>query len=228
MLFRSIGSVAQRAQRDPSWMYAHVVIDEAQDVTPMQWRCVARRCQGASMTIVGDPDQATRPLADSLAERVSVAVGARREVTHRSLSVNYRTPSETVVPAHLLRRHFAGELDDTSTRYVRSGDRPWSVHVDDVNRATVQSAVARALQSMGHAGRLAVVAPASQFELVRAAVVAVGDVGIAPVGQVAGDLSATRLDSHAAAYCATEVKGLEFDAVVVIDPVAIEIGRAHV
>ena len=48
------------ATRDPVWStYGHVVVDEAQDLSPMQWRMIARRCPSKSMTIVGDQNQTT-------------------------------------------------------------------------------------------------------------------------------------------------------------------------
>ena len=73
--------------------FAHVLIDEAQDLTPMQWRMVGRRGRAASWTIVGDPAQSSWPVpAESAAARAAALEG--KELHEFHLSTNYRNSSE--------------------------------------------------------------------------------------------------------------------------------------
>jgi DNA helicase IV len=74
--------------------YSHIVIDEAQDLSPMQWRMVGRRGRYASWTIVGDPVQSSWPDPDEAATARTAALGAR--TTHRrfTLATNYRNSAE--------------------------------------------------------------------------------------------------------------------------------------
>lgn len=84
-------STAQRAREDLTWSYGHVIVDEAQELSPMEWRMIMRRCPSRWMTIVGDPDQTSSPAGvDSWAQTLEPFVGDRFSV--KSLTVNYRTP----------------------------------------------------------------------------------------------------------------------------------------
>ncbi len=79
-----------RIEDDP---FAHVLIDEAQDLTPMQWRMVGRRGRNASWTIVGDPAQSSWPAPEeSAAARAEALDGKQIHDFH--LSTNYRNSSE--------------------------------------------------------------------------------------------------------------------------------------
>lgn len=88
-----IRSTAQRARADHTWAYGHVIVDEAQELSPMEWRMVFRRCPSRWMTLVGDPAQTSAPAGtDDWAASLAPFVG-ERFVTHE-LTVNYRTPAE--------------------------------------------------------------------------------------------------------------------------------------
>ncbi|QAU52487.1 Helicase IV [Corynebacterium pelargi] len=92
-------STAQRAAEDHRWAFGHVIIDEAQELTPMEWRMVFRRSPSRWMTIVGDPAQTGSPAGvDAWADTLEPYVQDRFH-THR-LSVNYRTPVEIMELAH--------------------------------------------------------------------------------------------------------------------------------
>lgn len=85
-------TTAERARADYTWAYGHVIIDEAQELTPMEWRMVFRRCPSKWMTIVGDTAQTGSPAGvDSWEETLSPFVGTR--MRRHGLSVNYRTPA---------------------------------------------------------------------------------------------------------------------------------------
>ena len=88
---REVAPLAERARADRSWTYGHIVVDEAQDLSPMAWRALLRRCPARSMTVVGDLDQRrghNRPT--SWAQALGPA--ARALSSEHVLSVSYRTP----------------------------------------------------------------------------------------------------------------------------------------
>ena len=204
--------MVEQARRDPTWRFAHIVVDEAQDVSPMQWRALARRGRKHSMTIVGDPDQMSRPSDVPWIDRITSGLGIET-CEERSLDVNYRTPAEVVRPAQRLRARFSSGKPVGTTRYVRAGTTPWATRCEVLDEATVRTAVERAERELGDRGRIAVISSSHDAALVTTS-----------LRQTTGSDSpsgADRLTRSVAAYLADEVKGLEFDSVVVIDPEAI-------
>lgn len=84
-------TTAERAQEDYTWAYGHVIVDEAQELTPMEWRMVFRRSPSRWMTLVGDTAQTGSPAGvDSWEETLEPFVAHR--FRYHQLSVNYRTP----------------------------------------------------------------------------------------------------------------------------------------
>ena len=95
-------STAERARADYTWAYGHVVIDEAQELTPMEWRMVFRRTPSRWMTVVGDTGQTSSPAGvDAWDETLSDFVGDRFRV--HQLTVNYRTPQPIADLAYKVR-----------------------------------------------------------------------------------------------------------------------------
>ena len=91
-------SVADRARDDRSWTFGHLVVDEAQEVSPMLWRMLARRVPSRSMTVVGDLAQTSSAAgATSWAEALDPVARDRWRVAE--LTVNYRTPARIMTPA---------------------------------------------------------------------------------------------------------------------------------
>ncbi|GIF66442.1 DNA helicase [Asanoa ishikariensis] len=201
-------SAAERAARDRKWAFGHVIVDEAQELSPMAWRVLMRRSPSRSMTVVGDIAQTGDPAgASSWSEVFDPYVTDRWKLAE--LSVNYRTPAEVMS----LAGEVLARIDPAAKppRSVRStGQQPLQGSLDDL--ATVLAGEAEALGG----GRLAVIAPAGRVSAladeVRAALpslaVAVGD--------------EPDLESPVAVLSARQSKGLEFDAVVVADPDGIE------
>jgi DNA helicase IV len=185
--------------------YGHVLVDEAQDLTPMQWRALARRCPSGSMTLVGDFGQVSRPGACANWTEVLSHLRQGRDIRRVELTVNYRTPAEVMdVANHLLA---VAAPDVTPTRAVRStGRAPEFVRV--AHGDLVQAAAAQARRGAAEEGTVAVVAPA---RLVPALVAELADIGARASGNEA-------LDAPVAVLGADEVKGLEFDVVVVVEP----------
>ena len=86
-------STAQRARADQTWAYGHVIVDEAQELSPMEWRMVFRRCPSRWMTLVGDTAQTSSPAGvDDWTAALDPFVGERFRL--HELTVNYRTPKE--------------------------------------------------------------------------------------------------------------------------------------
>jgi hypothetical protein len=172
--------------------YAHIIVDESQDVSPMQWRMIGRRGQYASWTVVGDPMQSSWGDPREAAEARDAALNTRVRNEFR-LSTNYRNPAEIFAVAEQVIRH---ELPDADLpRAVRStGFAPVHEVVDDV-RGAVTAAVAVLREDLE--GLLAVVTPMDRVAEVRSWLP--DDDRVRVVGS---------LDS----------KGMEYDGVVVVEP----------
>jgi DNA helicase IV len=179
--------------------FAHVVVDEAQDLTPMQWRAVARRGPYASWTVVGDLAQRSRVSEPRTWEEVATLIG-RREVTITGLTVNYRTPTEiAAVATDVLVA--AGHDPASAPEAIRStGERPLLRRRED----PVAAAPARVAELLVQRdGTLAVIAPLDDVPALAAA--------------LDGALSA-ELRARVRVLDPRTAKGLEFDDVVVVRP----------
>jgi len=150
-------SLAERAAADREWTYGHVVVDEAQELSEMDWRVLMRRCPSRSMTIVGDLAQRESPAgARSWATMLDEYVPNRW--TYRQLTVNYRMPAEIMdVAASLL------STMDTSAqppKSVRStGVQPWARWTTEDKLAAVVNEAAERMEAEIGAGTVAVIAP---------------------------------------------------------------------
>jgi len=192
-------------------VFGHVIVDEAQDLSAMQWRAVARRCPNGSMTIVGDLGQASRPAALATWDDALAHLPARREPRRAELTVNYRTPTEIMeVAAAILAHTDPGLTPPSSVRSAGVSPRTTWAPAEDLPGAVVTAAT-RALAEVGD-GRLAVIVPDTLRTAVRDALTAAG-LPLAGGGDT--------LETPVAVYSATETKGLEFDGVVVVEPAAV-------
>src|SRR4029450_4123994 len=87
------GALAERASQDRSWVFGHVIVDEAQELSAMAWRMLMRRSHGRSRTVVGDMAQTGAPWGPgSWARALDPHAAGRWRV--EQLTVNYRTPAE--------------------------------------------------------------------------------------------------------------------------------------
>jgi DNA helicase IV len=183
--------------------FGHVLVDEAQDLTPMQWRMLARRCPNGSMTIVGDFGQASRPGAARGWDDVLALLPSHDAPRHVTLSVNYRTPVEIMDLANRLLAVAAPEVHPTES-VRRTGNPPQFTRVDDL----VAGAAAAARAAIAEGGTIAVIAPVDLHEAIT--------VSLAAEGAVAD--AADALDAPIGVLVPTDAKGLEFDHVVVVEP----------
>ncbi|GAA4295804.1 AAA family ATPase [Streptomyces venetus] len=177
--------------------YAHVIVDEAQDLTPMQWRMVGRRGRHATWTVVGDPAQSSWSDPDEAAEARDEALGTRPR-RRFELTVNYRNPAEI---AELASKVLALAMPGSeSPRAVRStGVEPRFTVVDDTLGETVRNEAARLLERVD--GTVGVVVAMQRREEARRWLAGLGD--------------------RVVALGSLEAKGLEYDATVVVSPAEI-------
>src|SRR5205085_1836557 len=139
--------------------YAHVLVDEAQDLSPMQWRMVGRRGRHASWTIVGDAAQSSWPYADEAAAARAEAIGDKDENFFR-LSTNYRNSAEIfALAADLARTAIPGA--DLPSAVRRTGAEP---RVSEVGPHEIAGAVRDAVDAIAEQveGTIAVVVPADR------------------------------------------------------------------
>ncbi len=128
-LERDTRELAERAAADRDWTYRHVVVDEAQELSEMDWRVLMRRCPGKSFTIVGDLAQ-RRSAAGATSWGAMLEPYVPGRWVYRSLSVNYRTPAEIMAVAAALLAEFAPGVQPPES--VRScGVQPWSRQVSE-------------------------------------------------------------------------------------------------
>ena len=213
------GTIAERAADDRTWQFGHVIVDEAQELSPMGWRMLMRRCRRRSMTLVGDLAQSGSDGGlRSWAELLDGYAPGRWHAAE--LTVNYRTPAEIMTVAS----DVLAAVDPAATPPVSArstGVAPWSrcVAADDFGHALIDTVIAEQAQVVD--GRLAVIVPSSRYaelaDLVAAAV----------PGTAQGTDPARLLDSTTAILSVEQSKGLEFDSVLIADPGAILAGSCR-
>jgi DNA helicase IV len=205
-------SLADRASRDRSWVFGHVIVDEAQELSPMAWRMLMRRSPSRSMTVVGDIAQTGATWGPgSWARALDPYAPGRWRV--EQLTVNYRTPAEIMAVAADVLASMGGDLEPP--RSVRDvGARPWRLRIQPENLAAELPGVVAAEAAAVGAGKLALLVPAGRAEELAAIVGAAVPAATARQGP-------SVLDAPVAVLTVPEAKGLEFDAVVVLDPAAI-------
>ncbi|EGE44203.1 UvrD-helicase domain-containing protein [Streptomyces sp. SID4928] len=178
--------------------YAHVIVDEAQDLTPMQWRMVGRRGRHATWTIVGDPAQSSWSDPDEAAAARDEALGSRPR-RRFTLTVNYRNPAEIAeLAAKVLALAMPGMESPAAVRSTGVVPRFEPVRGGDL-AATVREEAARLLAEVD--GTVGVVVAMNRRAQAREWLAELGE--------------------RAVALGSLEAKGLEYDATVVVSPAEI-------
>ncbi|MEU6539354.1 UvrD-helicase domain-containing protein [Streptomyces sp. NPDC047000] len=177
--------------------YAHVIVDEAQDLTPMQWRMVGRRGRHATWTVVGDPAQSSWSDPDESAEARDEALGTRPR-RRFTLTVNYRNPAEIAeLSARVLALAMPGAEPPSAVR--STGVRPRFAVVRDTLGQTVRAEAERLLGLVD--GTVGVVVAMQRREEAARWLAGLGD--------------------RVVALGSLEAKGLEYDATIVVSPAEI-------
>ncbi|MER7160900.1 HelD family protein [Streptomyces lydicus] len=185
--------------------YAHVIVDEAQDLTPMQWRMVGRRGRQATWTVVGDPAQSSWSDPDEAALARDEALGTRPR-RRFTLTVNYRNPAEIAeLAGRVLALAMPGMQSPKAVRstglrprFALAGDGAGPTGDKELERATV-AAAGRLLDEVD--GTVGVVVAMNRREQARR--------WLAPLGD------------RVVALGSLEAKGLEYDATLVVSPAEI-------
>lgn len=211
-----LGPRRRKRDDDEVRTYGHIVVDEAQDLSPMQLRMLARRSLNGSMTVVGDIAQSTGAWAHDSWDEVLAHLPDRRPGRREELTVGYRIPGPNMDLAARVLSRSAPDL--AAPRAVRQDGRPPRLHRVDpaagsegIGRAVVESVRAE-LAGVGQ-GNVAIICPRSRLE------------------DISSDLRAAGIEHGVAIEQGLEhqvtvvpvgmVKGLELDATVVVDPTGI-------
>ena len=202
----SLRPLAERARADRSWTYGHIVIDEAQDLSPMAWRCLLRRCPSRSMTVVGDLDQ-KRGHRRPHSWKQALGPAARAFSEEFVLSISYRTPRAlTRIAQAVMAQHGTPVLYPMEA--VR--DVPDCYQVSYTHKDTLKECVSQVVSTLEERldreegegkGRICVIVPDDQAQLWHA-----------------DKSGASALDQRVSYLTAAGSKGLEFDSVVVVEP----------
>jgi DNA helicase IV len=205
---RAAPTVPRPSTRTEDDFYAHVLVDEAQDLTPMQWRMVGRRGRSATWTVVGDPAQSSWPLPADAARAREEALGEKpRHDFH--LSTNYRNSKEIYDFAACYAERVG--LDADLPNAVRAtGVEPEERRVVDL-RDGVRAAVTGMVDAVE--GTVGIVVPAARRTQVQEWLDGWPDLARDAAGGSQARLSV---------LTGLETKGLEFDGIVVVAPDEIE------
>jgi DNA helicase IV len=196
-------TVAERALVDRSWIYGHVVVDEAQELSRMAWHALSRRCSRRSMTVVGDLQQTTHPAGARDWDEALSWAGDRVDL--HTLTVTYRITRQTAETATALLTRAGGLAPDLQP--IREG-------------APTERLACSREELAGHvlrhydpdAGRIGVIVPDDRAdELMSLLARADSRFGT-------GD---DAIDAPIAVLTARDTKGLEFDHVFVVAPASI-------
>lgn len=191
-------TVVELVAHERSWQFGHVIVDEAQELSTMEWRMVTRRALDGSITIVGDLAQRSGPTASSWTELLPLAFQNNQ---YRELTINYRSPLELDAAARRLLARIAPSVQPSSA--IRSSGRPVKIR-----RASTPADVGREvlaeLTGARPSERIACIAPRQM------------------VSELEVDLGAGEVASSVEVVGASQCKGLEYDVVVLVEPSRIE------
>lgn len=199
-----ITSAANQAAHDRQWTYGHIIVDEAQELNPLAWHILLRRCPARSFTVTGDLDQrSTKARPRSWQELLGPA--ARALAGEEVLRISYRTPASVLNRANQLMTElgYAAAYPVIAARDIANA---YQVTTVPDTQAALPQLIASETQLLDAAvgsgnGRLAVLVPAEQV----------------PAWHAQLNLDSS-LDARVSVMSPIQAKGLEFDYVIVVDP----------
>ena len=206
-------------ENDEMRLYGHIIIDEVQDLTPMQLRMMNRRSLNGAMTIVGDLAQATGAFAPRDWQDVLKYLPTKREAQIINLSVGYRIPAQIMALADKVLAVAAPSL--VPPQSVRDGEFGPDIVRSTTAERLLDDVVAqtRIMMDSVTGGNVAIVCPDAMTESVSAV--------LTREGVQHGRANNTALDSRLTVVPVSVVKGLELDGVVVVEPAAIVAAQEH-
>jgi len=208
-----VDEAADLMERTPS--LAHIVVDEAQDLSPMQCRAIGRRCATGSATVLGDVAQGTTPWATSSWQQLLGHLG-KPDADLRVLDTGYRVPRQILDFASRLLAYIAPDLNPASS--VRQD--PGALLVRQLTPDALGGALAAACaDALGRPGSAAVIAADDQIPALTAGLAAAE----VPHAVLAGAAPADVITL----VPVTLAKGLEFDHVIVYEPTRIASAEAR-
>ncbi|WP_328947118.1 AAA family ATPase [Streptomyces sp. NBC_00250] len=190
----------------------HVVLDEAQDLSPMQYRAVGRRCTTGSATILGDLAQGTTPWATASWAEALGHLG-KPEAVVEELTAGFRVPREVIAYASRLLPHMSPGL--AAVESVR--ENPGSLDVRHTD-ALDQDVVAACVETLAHEGSIGLIAADARIAPLAEALTAAGLAYLSPGEE-------TTAESRLTLVPASLAKGLEYDYVVLDEPAAVVDGE---
>ncbi|MFF2779726.1 HelD family protein [Streptomyces sp. NPDC058052] len=191
----------------------HVVLDEAQDLSPMQYRAVGRRCTTGSATVLGDLAQGTTPWATRSWETALAHLG-KPEARVEELTAGFRVPSEVIAYASRLLPHMAPGLAPVES--VR--ENPGDFGIREAAEDSAGAVVAACADALAHEGSIGLIAADARIAPLAAALDAAGMPYLAPGEE-------TTAESRLTLVPASLAKGLEYDYVVLDEPAAVVDGE---
>ncbi|MFZ3498522.1 HelD family protein [Streptomyces sp. 5.8] len=191
----------------------HVVIDEAQDLSPMQYRAVGRRCTTGSATVLGDLAQGTTPWATRSWDEALGHLGKPGAVLEE-LTAGFRVPREVIAYASRLLPAISPGLSPVSS--VR--ETPGSLIVSEVASDLPSAVVAACRASLVHEGSIGLIAADARIPELGDALLAAGLPYLSPGEE-------TTAESRLTLVPAALAKGLEYDYVVLHEPADVVAGE---
>ncbi len=216
---------AQRAAADREWTYGHIVVDEAQELTAMDWRMLIRRCPSRSFTIVGDVAQTSALGGTRSWNKMMDPLFGPRNWQLDELTINYRNPKEvsqlacdfaTAEGLYISTVNAVRGVEDSVKRLTLADE---SLLIDAIAQQSVE--LTRAYVSSDGTGRVAIIAPDDMIRPLRRRI-------YDELRENLNPKEFDRLESQSSwdeqvTICSTQtVKGLEYDAVMVVQPGRIE------
>ncbi|MFH8614775.1 HelD family protein [Streptomyces sp. NPDC017979] len=208
-----IDEVTDLVQRTHS--LGHVVLDEAQDLSPMQYRAVGRRCSTGSATVLGDLAQGTTPWATASWPEALAHLG-KPDAVVEELTDGFRVPRDVIAYASRLLPHMSPGLTPVSA--VRESPGSLAVHPVDGDDADDAAVVAACRTALRQEGSIGLIAADARVPAIAAALAAAGLPHLAPGTETTAEARLTLVPASLA-------KGLEYDHVVLDDPASIVAGE---
>ncbi|MFH8838588.1 HelD family protein [Streptomyces sp. NPDC017868] len=190
----------------------HVVLDEAQDLSPMQYRAVGRRCTTGSATVLGDLAQGTTPWATESWAQALAHLG-KPEAVVEELTAGFRVPREVIAYASRLLPHMSPGL--AAVESVRENPGSLEVRPSD---ALDEDVVAACVEALTHEGSIGLIAADARIAPLAEALTAAGLAYLSPGEE-------TTAESRLTLVPASLAKGLEYDYVVLDEPAAVVDGE---